>query len=159
MQWFQMASGLVAAVLAVANAVCVQGGHPGPIAVNQVKTEKTATFEGRWIVVSGTVDGDAQDMKGDKVFLAKGKFTLEEQNGEKQEATYEADTSKKPSHIDVTPKQGADQGKLHKGILILEGNQLKICLARPGDARPTEASAKEGSGHILLVLEPAESKH
>ena len=56
------------------------------------------------------------------------------------------------------PRQGADQGKLHKGILVLEGNQLQICPARPGDARPTEASSKEGSGHILLVLEPAESK-
>jgi uncharacterized protein (TIGR03067 family) len=158
MQWFRMASSLLAGVLAVASTPYARAGNPDPIAVKQEKTEKTAKFEGRWIVVSGTVDGDGQDMKGDKFYLAKGKFRLEEQNGEVQAGTYEADTSKKPSHIDVTPEQGADKGKLHKGILILEGNHLKICLARPGDARPTEASSKEGSGHILLVLEPAESK-
>jgi uncharacterized protein (TIGR03067 family) len=158
MQWFQMASGMLAAILAVANAQSVQGGNPDPVAAKQVKTEKPAKFEGRWIVVSGTVDGDAQDMKGDKVHLAKGKLTIDEQDGEKQEGTYEADTSKEPSHIDVTPTQGTDKDKLFKGILILEGNQLKLCLARPGDARPTGASSKEGSGHILLVLEPDESE-
>jgi uncharacterized protein (TIGR03067 family) len=121
-------------------------------------TSVQAKFEGRWIVVSGTVDGDAPDMKGDKVHLAKGKLTIDEQDGEKQEGKYEADTSKKPSHIDVTPTQGRDKDKLFKGILMLEGNQLKLCLARPGDARPTDASSKEGSGHILLVLEPDESE-
>jgi len=45
-----------------------------------------------------------------------------------------------------------------KGILILEENLLKLCLARPGDDRPTEASSQEGSGHILLVLEPTKSE-
>jgi uncharacterized protein (TIGR03067 family) len=158
MQWFRIASGLLAGVLAVVNAQGDQSANPDPIAAKQVKTEKPAKFEGQWIVVSGTVDGDAQDMKGDKVHLAKGKLTIEEQNGEKQEGTYEADTSKKPGHIDVTPTQGKDKDKLFKGILILEGNQLTICLARPGDDRPTAAASKEGSGHILLVLEPTKSE-
>ena len=58
----------------------------------------------------------------------------------------------------VTPKQGKDKGKVFKGLLILEENLLKLCLARPGDDRPTEASSHEGSGHILLVLEPAKSE-
>jgi uncharacterized protein (TIGR03067 family) len=75
-----------------------------------------------------------------------------------QEGTYEADTTKKPHHIDVTPNHGKDKGKVFKGILIFEENLLKICLARPGDDRPTEASSQEGSGHLLLVLEPAKSE-
>jgi hypothetical protein len=58
----------------------------------------------------------------------------------------------------MTSKQGKDKDKLFKGILILEENKLTICLARPGEDRPTEASSKEGSGHILLVLEPDKSK-
>ena len=158
MQWFRMAGGLVTVVLAVANARSDQGGNADAIGLKQEKTEKTAKFEGRWIVVSATVDGDQQDMQGDKVHLAKGKITIEEHNGEEQAGTYEADTSKKPSHIDVTPKQGKDKDKVFKGILILEKNKLTLCLARPGDDRPTEASSKEGSGHILLVLEPAKSE-
>jgi uncharacterized protein (TIGR03067 family) len=155
MKWIRMAAGLVGVVLAVANTRSVQGGNPDPSAVKQEKAENSSKFEGRWIVVSSTVDGDAQDMQGDKVHIAKGKIKVEEHGGEVQEGTYEADTTKKPYHIDVTPMHGKDKGKVFKGILIFEENLLKICLARPGGDRPTEASSQEGSGHLLLVLEPA----
>jgi uncharacterized protein (TIGR03067 family) len=158
MKWFRLAGSLVTGMLAFANAMSAHGGKSCPIAVKQEKAEESPKFEGRWTVVSATVDGDAQDMQGDKVHISKGKFTLREQDGNEQEATYEADTTKKPHHIDFKPTQGNDKGKLHKGILILEEKQLKLCLARPGDDRPTEASSKEGSGHILLVLEPAKSE-
>jgi uncharacterized protein (TIGR03067 family) len=97
-------------------------------------------------------------MQGDKVHIAKGKIKVEEHGGDVQEGTYEADTTMKPHHIDVKPKHGKDKGKVFKGILILEENLLKLCLARPCDDRPTEASSQEGSGHILLVLEPAKSE-
>ena len=158
MKWFRMVGGLVTGMLAVASAMSAQGGNSDPIAVTQEKADESSRFEGRWSVVSGTVDGDGQDMRGNKVHISKGKFTLLEQDGSEQEATYEADTTMKPHHIDVTPKQGKDKGKVFKGILILEENLLKLCLARPGDDRPTEASSQEGSGHILLVLEPAKSE-
>ena len=158
MKWIRMAAGVVGVVLAVANALSVQGGNPDPSAVKQEKAEKASKFEGRWIVVSSTVDGDAQDMQGDRVHIAKGKIKVEEHGGEVQEGTYEADTTKKPHHIDVTPMHGKDKGKVFKGILIFDENLLKICLARPGDDRPTEASSQEGSGHLLLVLEPAKSE-
>ena len=158
MKWIRMAAGLVGVVLAVANTLSVQGGNPDPGAVKQEKAEKASKFEGRWIVVSSTVDGDAQDMQGDRVHIAKGKIKVEEHGGEVQEGTYEADTTKKPHHIDVTPNHGKDKGKVFKGILIFEENLLKICLARPGYDRPTEASSQEGSGHLLLVLEPAKSE-
>ena len=158
MKWIRMAAGVVGVVLAVANALSVQGGNPDPSAVKQEKAEKSSKFEGRWIVVSSTVDGDAQDTQGDRVHIAKGKIKVQEHGGEVQEGTYEADTTKKPHHIDVTPNHGKDKGKVFKGILIFEENLLKICLARPGDDRPTEASSQEGSGHLLLVLEPAKSE-
>ena len=160
MKWFRTAGGMVMGVLAFANAPSEQGGNPDPIAVKQEKAEKSSKFEGRWIVVSGAVDGDGQDMPRETKFhISKGKFTLEEQDGNKQEATYEADTTKKPYQIDFKPTQGKDKtSKVHKGILIFEESMLKLCLARPGDDRPTEASSEEGSGHILLVLEPAKSE-
>ena len=158
MKWIRMAAGLVGMVLAVANTLSVQGGNPDPSAVKQEKAEKSSKFEGRWIVVSSTVDGDAQDMQGDRVHIAKGKIKVEEHGGDVQEGTYKVDTTKKPHHIDVTPNHGKDKGKVFKGILIFEENLLKICLARPGDDRPTEASSEEGSGHLLLVLEPAKSE-
>jgi uncharacterized protein (TIGR03067 family) len=158
MQWFRMTGGLVAGIFVVANALSVRGGDLDPVPLQQVKPEKTPKLEGRWIVVSQTVDGDEQDMKGDKVHIAKGKFTLEEHNGEVQKATYKEDTSKTPSHIDFTATEGIQKDEVFKGIFILKGNRLTICLARPGSDRPMEAASKEGSGHILIILEPAKSK-
>ena len=72
MKWFRMAGGMVMGVLAFANAPSAQGGNPDPIGVKQEKAEKSSKFEGRWIVVSGAVDGDGQDMQGDKVRISKG---------------------------------------------------------------------------------------
>ena len=158
MQRFRMAGGLVAGILAVANAPSSQGGNSDPIPVTQVKTEKTAKFQGQWMVVSATVDGDEQDMKGDKVRLAKGEFLLEEHNGEEQEGTYKVDTSKKPIHIDFTPKQGRDKDKVFKGFSYSRKRGSRFAWPARATDRPTEASSKEGSGHILVVLEPAKSE-
>ena len=96
MKWIRMAAGLVGVVLAVANTLSVQGGNPDPSAVKQEKAEKSSKFEGRWIVVSSTVAGDAQDMQGDKVHIAKGKIKVEEHGGEVQDATFSAHTASLP---------------------------------------------------------------
>jgi len=158
MKWFRITGGVMVGILAVANALSVRGGDLGPISVQRVKTEKTGKLEGRWIVVSGTVDGDEQDMKGAKVSIAKGMFTLEEQSGEVQKATYKVDASKKPSHIDLTATEGRQKDEVFKGIILFDGNRLTLCLASPGNDRPTEASSKDGSGQILLVLDPAKAE-
>ena len=157
MQWFQMASGLVAAVLAVANAVCVQAGHPDPIAVKQVKTEKTATFEGRWIVVSGRVNGDEQDMKGDKVFLAKGKFTLEGKTAKSRKPhtrQIRAKTEPHRCHAQARSRSGqAAQGNSH--------TQGKPAQDLPGPSGRCPAYRGVGEGRFgphTARPQPAESK-
>ena len=72
MKWFRMAGGLMTGMLAFASAMSAQGGNSDPIAVTQEKADESSRFEGRWSVVSGTVDGDGQDMQGDKVRISKG---------------------------------------------------------------------------------------
>ena len=66
MKWFRMAGGMATAVFAFANAPSAKGGNPDPIAVKQEKAEKSSNFEGRWILVSGAVDGDGQDLQEPK---------------------------------------------------------------------------------------------
>ena len=82
MQWFRIAGSLVAGILVVAHALSVRGGDHEPLRVQQAKSQKAAKLEGRWIVVTHTVDGDEQDTPGAKVNIAEGKFTLEEANGD-----------------------------------------------------------------------------
>ena len=134
-----------------------RGGDTEPLRVQQAKTKDTAKLEGRWIVVTHTVDGDGQDTAGAKVNIAEGKFTLTEQNGDVQKCTYKMDTTTKPKQIDFTASEGNQKGQVFKGIFMLKGNRLTLCMARPDGDRPTEATAKEGSGQILIVLEPAKS--
>jgi uncharacterized protein (TIGR03067 family) len=47
-----------------------------------------------------------------------------------------------PPAISFTPRTGPDAGKPHPGIYCLEGNTLTVCLAYPGQARPTSFLAQ-----------------
>jgi len=80
--------------------------------------------------------------KGDQV-LYKGKFKL--------------DISKSPKAIDLeiveAPAPNEDkEGKTSLGIYALDGDDLKLCLATPGEEdRPTKLAGEAGK-HVLLTL-------
>lgn len=46
---------------------------------------------------------------------------------------------------------GPTKGKTHHGIYMLDGDTLKFCFAAPGQERPTEFTAPEGSQRTLSV--------
>ncbi|HVS35741.1 MAG TPA: TIGR03067 domain-containing protein [Gemmataceae bacterium] len=45
-----------------------------------------------------------------------------------------------------------DKGTRSLGIYEVKDDVLRICLAKPGNERPTEFSSKEGSGRNIIVL-------
>jgi uncharacterized protein (TIGR03067 family) len=47
-----------------------------------------------------------------------------------------------PAAISFTPKMGTDAGKPRQGIYLLDGTTLTICLANPGQPRPTSFVAQ-----------------
>ncbi len=136
--------GFVTAVLV--GLVAVQDARP--------QGDKPAKLDGTWVVES-MKHGDEENAgaKGDKVTFAGDKITIKEKGGEEKHAAYKADPAKKPAQIDVTPSEGNEQGEVHKGIYVLKGDELTICLARPGTDRPTEPAS--GSGLMLVVLKRA----
>jgi uncharacterized protein (TIGR03067 family) len=81
--------------------------------------------------------------KGDKV-LFKGKAKM--------------DMSTTPWKIDITLTEGDDKGKTMKGIMEMDekGKKMKVCWGAAGKARPKKFTSKEGSGHILEILEEVE---
>jgi uncharacterized protein (TIGR03067 family) len=111
-------------------------------------------LQGTWAVVSlekGGVDAKDNVPKDAKVVFANGNLKIQAEGKEKG-ATYKVDTAKKPRHIDIAVKEGNGQEQVHQGIYQLDGDNLKICVAHPGEDRPTEFTTKVGSQNQLLVL-------
>src|SRR5262249_60701295 len=88
--------------------------------------------------VIGTIDesGGVLVRRGDKVL---------------GEGTVKLDPTKKPKTIDVAFTEGEHKGKTALGIYEIENDAFRVCIARPGDERPAEFSAKVGSGCTLIV--------
>lgn len=109
--------------------------------------------QGTWVPVLYEVDGKpAADeekakielvIKGDQSTLSKGK--------EPRHGSYKLSPGKKPKELDILLTDGPDKGKTLPAIYEIEGDILKICLARTGKDRPKELVSKPGSGHVLEV--------
>lgn len=65
--------------------------------------------------------------------------------------TVKIDSTKTPKEIDILDESGAIDDKSKLAIYELEGDTYKYCIAPAGKPRPTEFSAKEGSGNALIV--------
>jgi uncharacterized protein (TIGR03067 family) len=115
-------------------------------------------LQGEWTMVSGRVDGVESVVRspdgmrcsvhGDKVaFLHEGKVV--------EEVTIKLDPAKTPKVIDaaLVTKQVAP------GIYRLDEGSFTLCYTRPGHVRPSDFTAKAGTGHKLSVWKrPAKAK-
>ena len=82
-------------------------------------------------------------MKGDRYtvyfgedVVAKGKLRL--------------DPTKDPKEVDAIATEGEFKDKPMRGIYTLEKDEMRVCFAKPGDARPKHFRTKKGSGRVLL---------
>ncbi len=126
-------------------------------AFDQSTAAQWRRFQGRWQLVSAVRDG--QEMPKDAVektrLLVRGSgFALQMdgtagESGAPHLGCFMLDSSKEPKNIDVTPLSGADQGKEMKGIYKIEGDLHVVCLAAPGEGRPTDFTSKSGSRRLL----------
>jgi RNA polymerase sigma-70 factor (ECF subfamily) len=74
--------------------------------------------------------------------------------GSEREHAYKLDPSKKPKVIELTPRDGPQQGQTVRGIYLLEGDTLKICADNSdGKQQPAEFATQPGSELILFVLQ------
>jgi uncharacterized protein (TIGR03067 family) len=130
------------------------------VAADDAKKEdgkkKAKGFEGTWEVVSINSNGkDNKEAKGEKVIFKGKNITVKGKKGD-HKATFTLDPEKKA--IDLSPTDGPNKGKIHKGIYELKKGELKICFAGPDKDRPTKFTSEEGSGNTLVVLKRAKSE-
>jgi uncharacterized protein (TIGR03067 family) len=138
-------------IINTAVAVLVLAG--AATAQDEAKKEM-AKLEGEWSMVSGAASG--QELPEDAVKTGKrvardGETTITIGGQVYLKAKFSIDPTKKPKAIDYTMTEGPTKGKTHLGIYELDGDTVKFCFAAPGKERPTEFTAKEGSGHTLSV--------
>lgn len=126
-------------------------GGDAPKGKTKTKTGK-AKLDGSWTVVAAVFGGENlpdEIVKTIKVTMADGKVTME-MMGETKEGTYKADLSKTPATLDV-----AMDGKQMRGICLLKGDTLKVCMADGGEGRPSEFKSEAGSQTVLMTMKRA----
>jgi uncharacterized protein (TIGR03067 family) len=114
-------------------------------------------LQGTWSMVSGESNGDPppdEMIKNFRMVFNGDRMTLKfgPDKGQK-EGTFKLDPRKKPKEILLTPSKEGE--KPMQGIYDLDGDNLKLCMARAGNPRPKEFAAKKGSTDILMVLRRA----
>jgi uncharacterized protein (TIGR03067 family) len=145
-----------AAVLAI---VSLFAGVRSQAADGEAKEEAVAkdlqAFKGTWRLSSKEVDGKNFSEEEIKGVIATndglGKFSVRRGDKVIDEGTVKLDPTKKPRTIDVTFTEGERKGQTAQGIYEIQSDAFRVCVARPGDERPTDFSARVGSGCTLIV--------
>ncbi len=136
--------------IAILFGICCLGTALG---ADDVKKEM-ALLEGDWSMVSGEAGGQAlpaEMVKTGKRVAKDGETAITFGERVYFKAKYTVDPTKKPKAIEYTMTEGPTKGKTHLGIYEVNGDTVKFCFAAPEKDRPTEFTAKEGSGWTLSV--------
>jgi uncharacterized protein (TIGR03067 family) len=147
---------LGAAVVAI---VCLFAGVRSPAADGDAKEEAVAkdlqVFKGTWRLSSKEVDGKkfSEEEIKDVIGTVDGSGKVSVRRGDKilGEGTIKLDPTKKPKTIDVTFTEGDRKGTTGLGIYEIDSDAFRVCIARAGEERPADFSAKVGSGRTLIV--------
>jgi uncharacterized protein (TIGR03067 family) len=112
-------------------------------------------FKGTWRLSFKEVEGKKfsdEEIK-DIIATADGEGRVSVRRGDKVigGGTVKLDPTKRPKTIEVTFTAGERKGETALGIYEIEDDAFRVCLARPGDERPADLSAKVGSGCTLIV--------
>jgi uncharacterized protein (TIGR03067 family) len=118
-----------------------------------------ANLEGTWTASTAQRDGKpAADVVGHRLTFTGNRFQITAEDGKPLYlGTFQVNPSAEPASIDFEHEDGALNGKVWKGIYVLDGETLTICDNAAGldQARPTAFEAKAGSGYVLLTFRRA----
>jgi uncharacterized protein (TIGR03067 family) len=115
----------------------------------------TATeFEGEWPMVSGVMSGKPMDqsmVKWVKRVTTGNQTTVEAGPQTMLKVEFTSDSSRVPKTIDYVNLAGTNEGKTQLGIFEFAGDELRVCMAAPGDPRPEEFVSAPGDGRAFTV--------
>ncbi len=120
-------------------------------------------IEGNYKVTAAERSGDAPPTgfleSIEKVSIKGNKFSITfkaEGKTEDKMATVTVDAGKKPAHIDLKPDDGPKKDQLVLGIVVVDGDTIKVCWNDAPEAkRPTEFKTSKDDKNMLLTLKKA----
>lgn len=111
-------------------------------------------FEGEWQMVSGVMNGLTMEESAVKWVkrVTRGSLTTVYAGPQvMMQMAFTNDSSALPKTVDYRNTAGASKGKTQLGIYEFEARLLKVCVAAPGDPRPSEFRSTPGDGRTLTV--------
>jgi uncharacterized protein (TIGR03067 family) len=137
----------------------------GVAAQDETGKAEAEKFKGTWRLVALHADGKSviDQAKGLTFVFSGSKINMKSPDGKETEATFELDPSASPKRIDLKEVAGPNKGLVVKGIYLLDGNTMKICMnsvivekkngkefPKADSNRPTEF---KGTDSVLMVFE------
>jgi uncharacterized protein (TIGR03067 family) len=116
-----------------------------------------AALQGTWHVTAAEDNGEKVPAEGvkDLFLIFKGDAIHIREAGKTDEKfSFLLTPNKKPKEIDMTYKAGPKKGQTDRGIYVIDGKTLKICMQSNKDAdRPREFRTRANSNLSLVILE------
>jgi uncharacterized protein (TIGR03067 family) len=81
----------------------------------------------------------------------EGKYTSLIMGNKDEAGSYKIDAKMKPAHIDLMIEDGKDKGKTQLGLITVDGDTLKMALARPG-AKDRPKDFEGGAGLVIATF-------
>ena len=110
---------------------------------------------GTWRVISYEKDGKKtpaeQLEKIRTIYSVDGTFMVERDGEIFAAGSTKIDPTKSPKQSQATYTEGELKGKTNLAIYEIDGDNMRACIARSDQDRPTEFSSKPGSGHVLIT--------
>jgi uncharacterized protein (TIGR03067 family) len=159
---YPLPSGRALALVLLALAARPSRGQDSPPPSSAEVPPALAAHQGRWQGVSTTREGRAADpaIARSIVRTVTGDRVVWSRDGKTFAATrLRADPNAKPmATLDVIPEGGPHRGEPVLGIYRLETSvqgrvRLTICMADPGQPRPTTFDSPAGSGRTLMEFD------
>jgi uncharacterized protein (TIGR03067 family) len=88
-----------------------------------------------------------------RIVISGNELTGKEGDQVRERFTFTLDSAQKPRTIDTTAIEGPAKGETSRGIYEIDGDTVKLCVNEKGKERPSAFATKEGTTHVLLLLQ------
>jgi uncharacterized protein (TIGR03067 family) len=107
-------------------------------------------MQGTWVLASMELEGNPFPLKGVRTANYSGDVLTLALDGKvyRTGSLVTLDTRQMPKAVNTWDAEGPFKDKTLPGIYEIDGDKMKVCFARPGDARPTEFTTKKGTGYL-----------